>query len=233
MAKSGSDRRAKLLVGIIGRGEETAYTEACNECLVGIHFSCLGYGTAQSHYRSYFGIDEVEKSVLISLIPNTSERAVLGALGSKLKLFLPGNGVAFTVPLSGISGIVSKAILSTPEKQEKTKKHKKEKDVMHEVVIAVVNQKFTDAALDAARAAGATGCTVVHSRSIGNEVIEARMGTVLTKETDTLTFLTTSEYKIAIMEAIRDAAGLKTEGSAVIFSLPVDEVVGIGRPSEE
>jgi hypothetical protein len=31
------------------------------------------------------------------------------------------------------------------------------------------------------------------------------------------------------MEAVRDAAGLKTEGGAVIFSLPVDDLVGIGR----
>jgi hypothetical protein len=31
------------------------------------------------------------------------------------------------------------------------------------------------------------------------------------------------------MEAVRDAAGLKTEGGAVIFALPVDDLVGIGR----
>ena len=31
------------------------------------------------------------------------------------------------------------------------------------------------------------------------------------------------------MEAVRDVAGLKTEGGAILFSLPVDEIVGIGR----
>ena len=31
------------------------------------------------------------------------------------------------------------------------------------------------------------------------------------------------------MEAVRDVAGLKTEGGAIIFSLPVDDLVGIGR----
>ena len=40
------------------------------------------------------------------------------------------------------------------------------------------------------------------------------------------------EYKERIMEAVRDAAGLKTEGGAVIFSLPVDDLVGIGRFEE-
>ena len=33
--------------------------------------------------------------------------------------------------------------------------------------------------------------------------------------------------------AVRDTAGLKTEGGAVIFSLPVDDLVGIGRFSGE
>jgi hypothetical protein len=55
------------------------------------------------------------------------------------------------------------------------------------------------------------------------------MGTALPEETDTLFFLTTSEFKLKIMEALRDSAGLKTEGSAVIFSMPVDDLVGIGR----
>ena len=34
---------------------------------------------------------------------------------------------------------------------------------------------------------------------------------------------------ISPMEAVRDVAGLKTEGGAVIFSVPVDDLVGIGR----
>ena len=33
-------------------------------------------------------------------------------------------------------------------------------------------------------------------------------------------------------EAVRDVAGLKTDGGAIIFSLPVDDLVGIGRFEE-
>ena len=104
---------------------------------------------------------------------------------------------------------------------------------MHELVIAVVNEKYSDAAIDAARDAGATGATVFHTRSVDNAKIEQAMGSSVPEETDSIFFLTTKEYKLKIMEAIRDAAGLKTEGSAVIFSLPVDDLVGIGRFEEE
>ena len=100
---------------------------------------------------------------------------------------------------------------------------------MHELVIAVVNDKYTDTAIDAARNAGATGATVFHTKSANNAKAEQAIGTTLSGETDSIFFLTTVEYKAKIMEAIRDAAGLKTEGSAVIFSIPVDDLVGIGR----
>ena len=100
---------------------------------------------------------------------------------------------------------------------------------MHELVIAVVNEKYSDVAVEAARAAGATGATIFHTRSVDNAKVEGGMGTAIPDETDSIFMLTTKEYKLKIMEAIRDSAGLKTEGSAVIFSLPVDDLVGIGR----
>ena len=100
---------------------------------------------------------------------------------------------------------------------------------MHELVIAVVNQKYTDAVIEEARAAGATGATVFHTRSVGNARAEESMGTALPEQTNSIFFLTTEEYKLKIMEAVRDLAGLKTDGGAVIFSLPVDDLVGIGR----
>ena len=103
---------------------------------------------------------------------------------------------------------------------------------MHELVIAVVNSKYTDVAIDAARAAGATGATIFHTRSVNNAKAEQSIGTTLRQETDSIFFLTSLEYKTKIMEAVRDVAGLKTDGGAIIFSLPVDDLVGIGRFEE-
>ena len=141
----------------------------------------------------------------------------------------------FTVPLSSISSLINGAVLSGQEKIEKNASRrapiskKKEKNRMHELVIAVVDRKYTDTAIEAARAAGATGATVFHTRSINNAKAEGAIGTTISQETDSVFFLTTLEYRNKIMEAVRDAAGLKTEGGAVLFSLPVDDLVGIGR----
>lgn len=228
-------KRVKLLVGIINKEDEGRFTEIVNECCTAVNFSGVGHGTARSSYMTYFGFNEIEKRITMSLIPGTAEHNILSAVGHGLKLYLVGRGIAFTIPLSGISNILNDAILSGVDKPDKpTGKRapiskKKEKEIMHELVIAVVNNKYTDVAIEAARSAGATGATVFHTKSINNEKAEQSIGTALNRETDSLFFLTTMEYKTKIMEAVRDAAGLKTEGGAVIFSLPVDDLVGIGR----
>ena len=236
MKRRQNEKQVKVLVSIINKEDQQKLTESINRCCTALHFSGIGHGTARSHHRSYFGIDNVEKRVTFSLIPSYLEHSILNAVGRDLRLYLLGRGIAFTLSLSGISNIIEEPILATPEKEMKSLKKsvsKKEKTSMHELVIAVVNEKSSDAAVDAARAAGATGATVFHTRSVDNAKMEGAMGTSIPDETDSIFFLTTKEYKLKIMEAIRDSAGLKTEGSAVIFSLPVDDLVGIGRFDEE
>lgn len=233
--KTPENNRVKLLVAIINKEDENRLTEIVNECSTAVHFSGVGHGTARNSYMSYFGLGEVEKRITMSMIPASAEHNILNAIGHGLKLYLVGRGIAFTMPLSGVSSIINGAILSGVDKPDKQTgrrapiSKKKEKQVMHELVIAVVNTKFTDAAIEAARAAGATGATVFHTKSINNERAEQSIGTSISRETDSVFFLTTLEYKTKIMEAVRDAAGLKTEGGAVIFSLPVDDLVGVGR----
>ena len=229
------NNRVKMLIGIINKEDESRFTEIVNECCVAVHYSGVGHGTARTAYMNYFGLGEVEKRFTMSLIPASAEHNILNAIGHGLKLYLVGRGIAFTVPLSGISSIINDAVLSGVEKPDRPTalrapiSKKKGKEIMHELVIAIVGTKYTDIAIDAARAAGATGATVFRTKSINNERAEQSIGTTINRETDSIFFLTTLEYKTKIMEAVRDAAGLKTEGGAVIFSLPVDDLVGVGR----
>ena len=232
-----ANNKVKLLISVIDKKDDARYSEIVNETTVAVSFSGIGHGTARSSYMSYFGFDEVEKRVAFSLFPERVERPLLANLNKGLRLFLPGRGIAFTVPLSGISNLVEGAVLAGADKNEKqdarVSSGKKEKKTMHELVIAVINKDFTDLAIDAARDAGATGATVFHTKSANNAKFEQLIGTSLSTETDSVFFLTSSEYKARIMEAIRDSAGLKTDGGAVIFSLPVDTIVGIGRFDED
>lgn len=229
------NKQVVLLTGIISKNDEAKYTETINENCVAMHFSGLALGTAKNNYLTYLGLDEIEKKVVYSLIPNYCEKRVLKEINKNLKMYLMGNGIAFTSPLTGVSSIISNAVLSTPVRDEDLNAPKEEyrrmsdKSKVYDLIFAVVSQRFTDKALDSARAAGATGATLLHTRSVDNERVEQVMGTSLKTDTDTIMLLASAEYKNKIMEAIRDTAGLKTDGRAVIFSLPVDSITGIGR----
>ena len=233
--KKQQTHKVKLLLAIINREDEATYTDAVNEVCTALNFSGIAHGTASSNYLNYFGLGEIQKKIVFSLIPDFAEQNVLSAVGHALKLYLVGKGIAFTISLSGISDVIAGVVLSSAERgdnaehRNRKRVSKKEKSDMHELVVAVVNQKYTDEAIEAAKRAGATGATVLNTMSINNAPAEQKLGTAVSIETDTLMFLTSAEYKIRIMEALRDSAGLKTDGKAVIFSLHVDDLVGIGR----
>ncbi|MFA5562457.1 MAG: P-II family nitrogen regulator [Eubacteriales bacterium] len=227
------EKRVKLLVGIVQKEDEAAFARACNEQCLSLHFSVIGHGTARSHVRSFFGMDEVERRVVFGLFPDYAERRLLKTINDHLRLYLMGRGIAFTIPLSGVSNLISYALLSAPDKDAAKNPYRKEKRrVMYELIVAVVNQKFTERVLDATRAVGAAGATVVHSIGVSNEQAERVLGTALKQDTDTVAILTSTAFKGPIMDAIIETAGLKTEGRAVVFSLPVDHLVGL-RPSDE
>lgn len=231
--------RVKLLIGVISKADVRDFTEAVNELAVAVHFAGIAAGTARSNYLSYLGLGEIERRITMSMIPEYAEKQILKSINRRLRLYLPGKGIAFTVPMSAVSSIMSNAILSKLDKDEQTKnaEGKKMSDIesRHDLIVAVVNQKYTDKVLESTRLAGATGASLLHTRSISNERAEQIIGTTLKQETDTIFLLSSSEYKVKIMEAIRDTAGLKTEGGAVIFSVPVDAITGIGgfNPDED
>ena len=42
-----------------------------------------------------------------------------------------------------------------------------------------------------------------------------------------------SKVKVPVMQAITKSAGLTTEGRGIVFSLPVNDVMGVARVTEE
>ena len=98
----------------------------------------------------------------------------------------------------------------------------------HELIVVAVQNGYSSEVMDAARHAGAGGGTLIHAATLDNRKAEQLIGVTLQKETEILLILTKKEGRNAIMEAIRDAVGLKTDAGGVLFSLPVDNLVGVG-----
>ena len=71
-----------------------------------------------------------------------------------------------------------------------------------ELVITIVNRGFADEVMDAAKAAGATGGTVLYGRGTGIHEAEKFFGITIQPEKEVVLILTPLKTRNAIMKAI-------------------------------
>ncbi len=220
--------RIKLLVSVLNHGDDEKLNEILNDFSVSVAFSCIGTGTARGAVLNYLGIGTSEKSVMFSLIPESDEDAILDSIRDEMSLYLVGKGISFTVPLTGVSELVSGITAAAQSKTVDGRKIMKDKDRKYDLIVAVVAAGYVDDAMDAARQAGAAGGTIIRSRAVSNAKAEQFIGISLHEDADMLMILTPRSNKAAIMDALNAAVGLKEEARGVIYSLPVDKTAGIG-----
>ena len=97
----------------------------------------------------------------------------------------------------------------------------------HEVIFCIVNAGFSEAVMDTAREVGARGGTVLHASGTANPDAEKLFGITIEPEKDVVMILVQSEIRDAVLHALYNSVGLKTEGKGIAFSLPVQDVVGL------
>ena len=72
----------------------------------------LGHGTADASMMAYFGLDDLDKAVIISVITEAKIHDALAALEDKFAKIKNGKGIAYTVPLDGVIGTLIYGFLS-------------------------------------------------------------------------------------------------------------------------
>ena len=97
------------------------------------------------------------------------------------------------------------------------------------LIVALVADEKTDDILEAARAAGATGSTVITSvRGEGLRRHKTFLGLELTAQRDVLLFLVAAPKAREILETIADAATLDDEpGAGIAFQIDIEDAVGL------
>lgn len=103
---------------------------------------------------------------------------------------------------------------------------------MHfKLIIALVEDKLTDAIMETARDAGATGATVLNQvRGEGIQTTKTFLGLSLETQRDMLMFLVEEHLARDILESIEHIGEFeKHPGSGIAFQLDVEDAVGVNR----
>lgn len=180
-------------------------------------------GTARSEHLDIYGLGAEPKTV-ISAVASAQEAAqLLRAAKRKLLIDIPGNGIMLTVPLKSVAGGRTLAYLTDNLKAGGTP----DMVFKHELIVVILNEGYADFVMDAARAAGAGGGTVLHAKGTGSTRGEKFFGVSLADEKDMVYIIAHADEKAAIMRAINEQAGPATKAGAICFSLPVSSVAGL------
>ena len=98
-----------------------------------------------------------------------------------------------------------------------------------EVVLCILNNGFSDTAMDAARAAGAKGGTIMHGRGTASKDAEKLFNITIQPEKEIVMILVAHEIRDTVLKALYNAVGVNTEAQGIAFTLPVERTVGIGE----
>jgi len=231
MATSLPENRVKLIVTIVDRGRGAKAADLYRSRNLHIDFICLGLGTANSKILNYFGLAETEKDIVFTLAPAGRLPGLLREAKDVLHLERPGKGVLFTVPLSGLSSQIT-AILNKPEYRMEENEMKeetlpREETPAFDLVLTILNRGYTDMVMDAAKEAGARGGTVINARRVGFEDMQNLLGFKIQPEKEIISILIPRTEKKPVMQAINRVAGMTTECRGIVFSMPVDDILGI------
>ena len=101
------------------------------------------------------------------------------------------------------------------------------KDTKYELIVVIANHGYSEMVMDAARAEGAGGGTVIHAKGTGLEKAEKFLGVSIADEKEMIFIVSKSEQKNRIMKSIMDNAGLESRARSVVFSLPVTDTAGL------
>jgi hypothetical protein len=222
----------KLLGVIVDRTWTPKVADILREEQVRFHFIALGEGTAGSDILSLLGLNSVDKSLICALVPSFDASRVLRLIADKIRLSKPGRGIAFTSPLSGISGAALQLIAKDFEAKGVDEVMEERAVAKYDMIVAVINSGHTAKLMTAAKGAGARGGTVLHGRKCDIDEESKFFGITPQLEKEIVAILTKRDMKNDIMRALTQACGMNTEAQGVILSLPVDEIEGLKSVTE-
>ena len=103
----------------------------------------------------------------------------------------------------------------------------------HEVIFAIVNSGFAEEAMDIARANGARGGTIINARGVAREDAAAFFGITIHAEKEMLMMVVEKTIRDDVLNALYKEMGMGKKAQGIAFSLPVSDVAGLVKESDE
>ena len=221
----------RCLVIIVDTSIRSCLAEFLTDSNVPIYYQMHGIGTANSDFLNLCGLGDTNKTIMICFVPKHRTRMLLAEMNQALQLHKKGTGIAISIPLSGVQGWLYKLLSTTdPEQSELGLEHEVKKmseTITHAMILVTAKQGYSDDIMRTARAAGATGGTILKGLRCSPAEVATHFGISLQDEQEIVAIVVPKEKKTEIMTAISNQHGINTPAQGIVLSLPVDAIMGL------
>ena len=180
---------------------------------------CLARGTVHNKLLELLDLNDIRKEAVIMVTEREQAENAMENLSREMAFHKPGHGIVFSVRLDNFIG-TRHGVYYTGEEKESV-------NTMYSAIFTVVEKGLAEDAVEAARAAGATGGTIINAR--GSSIHETGMlfAMPIEPEKEIVMILCPQENTEAIATSIRELLHIDEAGKGVLFVMQVDEVHGL------
>ena len=214
-----------VIFTIVERGKGAAAIKLYTRNQIYLHTQFPGKGTATSEIMDILGLGSTEKDIIISYATSSAASMLLNKLDNDLRGAVTSGGIAFSVPLTGLSNLVLATITYKTDLKKGDNQMSSEHKDENSLILITCNQGASDVVMETAKKAGARGGTVLRARLSGAEELENSYGLSMTREKEILMIIVPNGIRNAVMESVNKAHGLRSEAEAFICALGVDRFV--------
>ena len=214
-----------LICTVVERGKGAAVIKLYTRNQIYLHTQFTGQGTATSEIMDILGLGSTEKDVLISYAASSAVDWLFSRLDNGLLGAVSSGGIAFSLPLTGLSNLVLATIAYKTDLKKGEKSVNGEHKGENTLILITCNQGDSGLVMETAKKAGARGGTVLRARLAGAEELERSYGLTLTPEKEILMIVVPNEIRNVVMEQVNEKHGLRSGSEAVVCSLAIDRFV--------
>lgn len=213
-----------FVISIINPGMAPRMNAIAGALELPLSIELIGRGTATKSMLDLLGLSAREYHIIMTIADRDRTARLIDEARRNLYIDAPGQGIIVATPIKSVGGGKTLANLNGGRPTEGAP----EINYNYEIVLAIANEGYTDAVMEAAREAGARGGTVLHGKGTGSKDAAKFFGVSIASEKEVIMIVAKSSEKAAIMKAIIDKAGTQTDAGAVVMSLPVSAIAGFG-----
>lgn len=223
-----TSKQVMLLISIVARGKGKRLIDTFEEKDVRFCFQSVGFGTAPTEMMDVFGLGSNDKDIIFTFAPEATVKEMVAESGNNLGGSYEYGGLMMVLRLSSVNRLVAEIVNhGIPDDIGKGVENKMKNEHKHNLIVITVAQGYTDAVMQTAKKAGATGGTVIRGRLAEAEKLKELADIELGDEREMILIMAPDTISGNIMEEVNKEFGLRTEAHGIMCTVPIEKAYKI------